>query len=241
MRKLFWLIILMACASVAYAAPFTVGKIPKAKTGTYLMDSSIYETATGIGIGTLATQGKLDVDGSVYVGSGTPEYIDTDNSIYVAGQIEADGGIYGTFFGDGSRLSGISTSSVDLSSVDQGIYPDTDNVYDIGSSALSWQDLYVDGAVYTPSLVTTGTDESLTGNTYPTNKIDFNANANAVNVNALDVDGAVYVDGSLYLTSATTNTVGLWISQSDAGCSFCTVDVNGINFACTDKTCPAGM
>jgi hypothetical protein len=110
MRNIIAAILLFIFPIIALAAPLTVGQIPKAKTGSYLEDSSIYETGGGlVGIGTLHPQGELDVVGDIYF----------------------DGAIYG----DGTYLTGISASSVDFSAIDEGLYFTTDNTFPIGTNA----------------------------------------------------------------------------------------------------------
>jgi len=60
----------------------------------------------------------------------------------------------------------------------------------------------------------------------------------------LEIDSGIYVDGSVYMTTAdggATGGAGLYLSQPDGGCSKCYVDAAGTTFSCADITCPAGM
>ena len=63
----FILIILMLFTSLALSAPMTAGYVPKAKTGTVLIDSVIYQNDVNIGIGTTIPLGTLAVDGTIYI------------------------------------------------------------------------------------------------------------------------------------------------------------------------------
>lgn len=61
------LIILMLLTGLALSAPMTAGYIQRAKTGTVLIDSAIYQNVTNIGIGSTSPTSKLAVDGTVYI------------------------------------------------------------------------------------------------------------------------------------------------------------------------------
>jgi len=59
------LIILLLTISVALSAPMTAGYIQKAKTGTIIVDSVVYENTSNIGIGSTLPRQKLEVVGSI--------------------------------------------------------------------------------------------------------------------------------------------------------------------------------
>jgi hypothetical protein len=174
MRNFLWIIALLAGASLAYAAPLTIGKIPKAKTGTYLEDSSISETVAGVSV---------------------------DGYIYATG-----------FVGDGTYLTGIAATSVDLSAVDQDIDFDPANTYDITDVK----------TVSTTSLSITGTAERWAGNTYPANLIDFNDSATAVTIEPGIITPRVTPTAGTTITA----TGNLTIAQIGAA-SFFPVDTTG--------------
>lgn len=202
------LILCLACGS-AWAGPIVLFNSGNQEVGT--ASNPLYVTGAS-DVSAIDENVYPTVDNVYDIGSAALSW----NDIFIDGEI----------YRGGSAL---------LSVVNQSVYPDTDNIYDIGSAALSWQDIYADGAVYTGALVTTGTGERLSGNTYTTNYLDFNQNAATVTASALSVDG------SLYLNATATGTVGLWLSQPDGGCSYCTVDASGTTFSCTNQTCPTGM
>ena len=83
----------------------TANRFPRA-TGTGLVDGSIYQNSTGyIGVAATAPVVQIQVDGSVYVGSGTaPTWTDditiTGRDLFVKGSIETDGTIYTDSTGD---------------------------------------------------------------------------------------------------------------------------------------------
>jgi hypothetical protein len=142
---------------------------------------------------------KVTTTYNVGIGVASPtEALDVDGNIYSRGNITLDGSIYG----DGANLTNV--SGVDLSAVDQGIYPATTTTYDIGSATYAWN------AVYTESLSITGTSERWAGNTYPANLIDFNDSASSVVIEPeLSIEGVtgsgkavcVKADGNLGVCS----------------------------------------
>jgi hypothetical protein len=55
---------------------------------------------------------------------------------------------------------------------------------------------------------------------------------------SMEIDNNIYVDKSIYLTSATASF--LYMKQPDSGCSKCGVDASS-TWSCVDTTCPGGM
>lgn len=104
MKKFILVVILSFIGSLSYSAPMTAGYIPKAKSGTVLNDSVIYQNVVNIGIGSSSPRAKLEVNGAIYssgnisIGTLSPRgNIDVtgaiwlDNSVYFAGT--ATGGV----------------------------------------------------------------------------------------------------------------------------------------------------
>ena len=108
--------------------------------------------------------------------------------IYGDLQVEEDLTVDGTIYGDGSNLTGIPSSSVDLAAVDQGIYPSADNTYDIGSSSYAWQD------VYAVTIHGSGAGDSVFTNEFVFS--DTNTGANAGTDACIGADGTLCVCGS---------------------------------------------
>jgi len=84
MKAILILICLCLFASVSLAAPLTAGYMPKAKSGTAINDSAVYQNVTNIGIGSTNARGKLDVAGAIWV----------DGSIYQAGTMTGGVGLW---------------------------------------------------------------------------------------------------------------------------------------------------
>lgn len=95
MKNLLMLIFTLMCG-VSFAAPLTPGKVPRAKTGSILMDGTIYDNGN-VGIGSLNPRSKLDIDGVVYAttyyGSGA-NLTDVSAEDTNAGTICAGGDVY---------------------------------------------------------------------------------------------------------------------------------------------------
>jgi len=64
-KYLIALIFLFNC-SVVLGAPLTPGRVTKAKSDSVIMDSTIYDNGTNVGMGSTTPRGRLDVVGSVY-------------------------------------------------------------------------------------------------------------------------------------------------------------------------------
>jgi hypothetical protein len=104
-----------ALTGVSSISGLTPGKIPKAGTSSTIVDSVIYSDGTNIGIGTTSPTYALDVSGAIHssatgssvfggnvgIGSASPT-----KALDVKGDITFDGAIYG----DGSHLTGVSTT-----------------------------------------------------------------------------------------------------------------------------------
>ena len=92
-----------------------VGYLPKAMSSTNINDSAIYQSAGGnIGIGSTAPQGKLDVEGNVYVGNGNvgigtavPGF-----ALEVAGTIRATGSLRTNSYLYTDNIGGITNGNI---------------------------------------------------------------------------------------------------------------------------------
>ncbi len=66
---------------------------------------------------------------------------------------QADGTVGQLMSTNGSgQLSWASATTVDFTSIDSDVEPDTDNTYDLGAVGAEWKDLYIDGVAYIDSL-----------------------------------------------------------------------------------------
>ena len=106
------------------------------------------------------TSGTIPGDRGVTSGSTSSSFVEYNGITKTAGQFDGgttnpdsttrlnyDGYLYATrFYGDGSQLTGISGGG-DLTSVTSDILPSVDGVYDLGSSAKSWYDLFVSNGI----------------------------------------------------------------------------------------------
>lgn len=79
--------------------------------------------------------------------------------------IDTAGDALGT---SGNPIYATISGAVDLSAVDQGIYPSADNTYPLGSAAKSWSNLYIDGTLYLggSGMSTVTTDFQVDGDIY---------------------------------------------------------------------------
>lgn len=84
-------------------------------------------------------------------------------------------------------------SSVDLSAIDQGIYPDTTNTYDIGSATYAWKDIHADGTIYGGDFQTSGTGNSRL--TFSTGEYIDGSTADITFSDSVQIDTALYVLG----------------------------------------------
>lgn len=122
-----------------------------------------------VGIGTAGPRSMLDVAGDVTVGNGTFTNTSANEDLYVEGNLEVDGTIYG----DGSQLTGIAAGGWVDGGTNVYVSPTTDNV-GIGTTTPSTNfkadvrgNLYVSGNVGIGTLLPRGTlDLGPTGTIY---------------------------------------------------------------------------
>ncbi|MBF0387314.1 MAG: hypothetical protein HQL20_05600 [Candidatus Omnitrophica bacterium] len=106
--------------------------VPTAKLA---VDGSVYVLDGNVGIGTITPMARLQIDGAIYAGTIKPSNSSIDLSLpgnaMFGGNVEMDGALYvdsgiyftGPLVGDGSRLSGIiSSSSTIINDVDTAVY-----------------------------------------------------------------------------------------------------------------------
>lgn len=102
----------------------------------------------------------------------------------------------------GSGVLSMTSASIHVlqvsSSVSGNLIPDADDTYDIGSSALQWKDLYVDGVAYIDKISgsATGADGALTASVDIIPGVDnkYNLGSSTLQWNDLYVDGIAYID-----------------------------------------------
>ena len=106
-----------------------------------------------LGINSTSPTQRLIVDGNVYAtgnitcggscaGSGGTECSSSSCDLNAATTLASKN----VCLADGTNCP--ASSAIDLSAVDQAIYPDTDNAYNIGSASYSWKDVHADGSIY---------------------------------------------------------------------------------------------
>jgi cytoskeletal protein CcmA (bactofilin family) len=179
------------------AANPTPNVVPKSD-GTVLLDSVIYDVGGNIGIGVPAPTAKLDVDGTIYVGGdvtlglASALYTSASQDLFVVGNIEADGNIYGaTLHGDAAAEthSNLNENRVTKSGV-SGILTDS-QIYDNGTNVgigttIPTAKLDVDGTIYAAGDVTLGAAST----TYASAETDLFVKGN------IEFDGMIYGDGT---------------------------------------------
>jgi hypothetical protein len=72
------LFILVLYVSIAHAASLSTNYIPKASSGTVIVDSQMFDNGTNIGIGSTSPNAKLDIDGTTYTGR-----VHIDGAVYI--------------------------------------------------------------------------------------------------------------------------------------------------------------
>jgi hypothetical protein len=156
-----------------------VNYVPKASDSTTLVDSSIYDNGTNVGIGTTTLTQKLTVNGSVaatsFVGNvtGTAAGLAADGANCSTGYsplgVGTDGAAQNCFL-PGNWTSDYSTKVT--------------NTYKVGiGNASPTYELDVDGTIYSSGdIISGGSAERISGATYSTNYIDFDASATIVTV-----------------------------------------------------------
>lgn len=246
-------IFLTLFTTTACAAPLTAGKIPKAKNGAIIIDSVMTEDDNGnIGISDNTPSAKLDVggdaivQGSVTASSGfvgnltgnastatlatAASALATNPTACSANQFVTDLDADGTLTCDTAG-----NASIDLTALDQGVYFDTANVYDIGSTTAGPAEIYVDstlyvndgavrlvsdGGIYGETITLSGAGQSYCGTSYTENCVYVGAHATNVKIGPnLDVDGAIYADyfwgdGSHITGVASANTTANAVPKS---------------------------
>ena len=108
----------------------------------------------------------------------------------------------------------------------------------VTDDALVSGDLSVTGNIVDASIYTKA------AGSYPTRIAAIGADGNIYGTGNGIQTNTVFVDGSIYMTTASPASaagVGLWISQPDGGCSKCYVDAAGTTWACANATCPTNM
>ncbi|MBF0387750.1 MAG: hypothetical protein HQL20_07845, partial [Candidatus Omnitrophica bacterium] len=100
----------------------------------YLQGSSVIFSQGNVGVGTTAPFAKMQVDGAIYAGTTKPSHtevaLETSGNAMFGKNVEIDGALYvdsgiyftGSLVGDGSRLTGISSSSTIINDVDTAVY-----------------------------------------------------------------------------------------------------------------------
>lgn len=240
--------------SASNPLPVTFGTGNQTISGDLTVDGTLYSSGEGAHNVVFNEFGEyLDntADRAIYLAS--------DNGATLA-QFTVDGSLYVDRIGI-NRISQTSPISIKSPSTDSSIIyiessdgtPAVVNIaeasnhgritlYDSGGNV----DILLDSAAV--SYINTGANFSIGTDITPDARLEVGdgsltaANSTALLVGGpVEVDASVYVDGSIYLTSAATGGTGLWLSQPDGGCSYCTVDAAGTTFSCTNQTCPTGM
>lgn len=125
-------------------------------------DLSVSGTSTLTGAVTMASD--LDVDGHVYVGTGTPSTIDggsgdlyVSDDLEVAGDVEIDGNIYvdGVLYVDEIQSTSVADANVEIDGIFNVVStPDATGTHTTGPGSLYVQDtLEIDGVVYLGSAI----------------------------------------------------------------------------------------
>jgi hypothetical protein len=110
-------------------------------------------------------------------------------------------------------------NAIDLSNLDQGIYFDTNGIYNIGTAAEAIKDIHVDGAIYSYSSGTSvfGDDVEVDGTVTATGRI-YGASATFGNVlasNALEVGGTDAAYSAYTCTAAACYAGSYYVSAGD--------------------------
>jgi hypothetical protein len=160
-----------------------------------------------VGIGTTTSASRLKVVG---VGTGTAKTLEIDNSLYSPNVVILDNGNVGI-------NSTAPVAKLDVQGnvqVDGTIYPEVDNVYDIGSTSNSWHDMHVDGVIYAATISMSSTLEEIGSNTFPANVIDLNAEPAGILI-----DPNVYTSGSYFGDGSHLTGVSVATGWTDDGTS----------------------
>ena len=107
-------------------------------------------------------------------------------------------------------------------------------------------DTYVDADTYITSGTYMNSGSYMDANTYVHADTYMDADTYITSGTYMEADGEIYadslinVDDSIYMTSTSAST-GLFLKQSDGGCSRCRVADDGTTFACINIPCAAGQ
>ena len=125
--------------------------------------------------------------------AGTTGTVSVSGSLHVSGNLSANGTL---------TLGNENTDNILLNAeLSSSLVPDKDDVFDIGSSAKQWKDLYVDGTAYIDSasidiLYKAHSNVQASSSLLPTNDDSFNLGSSTLQWKDLYVDGTAYIDSA---------------------------------------------
>jgi fibronectin-binding autotransporter adhesin len=158
-----------------------------AVTGAATLSSTLAVTGNTTVGGTLGVTGATTLSSTLAV-TGTSTLtgnVTASNDLSVGGNLTVTGNatISGNLtFGDAD------TDSINLAAeIDSNIVPNTDDTYDIGTTAKRWKDAYIDGTAYIDAIIFNGT--SITSTASELNLLD-GATVTTTEINILDGDTA---------------------------------------------------
>ncbi len=138
--------------------------------------------------------------GNLSIPSGSSVSLIYDSSAQrwrVVGSTATSGG------GANQQLSNLGTTAINTS-----LNPDTDNAYDLGSSANSWRSLYADTSVLTPSVDRVNAGTLTIGTTNATAITIGKSGVTTTNAGALTVDGALSANAGATVTGGAVSLTG---------------------------------
>lgn len=169
----------LTCATPAGTiSGLTTNYVTKATSATAIGNSLIYDNGTNVGIGSTSPTQKLEVVGTIKATAFSGN-ASTATALAANGTNCTTGTYPLGVDASGNAESCEAVTGVDLTALDQGVYFDSSNVYDIGDSTNRVGEIHVEGGIYGYG----------SGINYFASNVGIGS---TVPQGALDVNGAIY-------------------------------------------------